>query len=281
MRLYGVKLTDRPFSSIPNPKFYLGIHHNDWLRKAKNVFISRRTLSKLKKMPVALGNWALDSGGFTELNLNGKWVTTPKVYAEETRKYKEQIGNLDFASIQDWMCEPFVLKKTGKTVKEHQELTVQNYIELKNIDPDLPWLPILQGFSLEQYLECLELYEKNNIKLSEFSTVGIGSICRRQSTTEAEYIITILTKTYRLKLHGFGFKLTGLEKVGNLLVSSDSMAWSFAARKSKPLSGCKHKNCANCLVYAEKWRLNVLKILQRSQLNNKQESIFDFPGIYS
>jgi hypothetical protein len=61
-----------------------------------------------------------------------------------------------------------------------------------------------------------------------------------------------------LRLHLFGFKLRGLARVGHLAASSDSLAWSYAARKRPPLPGCRHKSCANCLRYALAWRSRVL-----------------------
>jgi hypothetical protein len=40
------------------------------------------------------------------------------------------------------------------------------------------------------------------------------------------------------------------------------MAWSYAARRQPPLPGCTgHKNCANCLSYATRWRAKVCDVL--------------------
>lgn len=44
------------------------------------------------------------------------------------------------------MCEPSMLKKTGKTVQEHQTLTINNFIELRQLAADLPIIPVLQGW---------------------------------------------------------------------------------------------------------------------------------------
>jgi hypothetical protein len=61
-----------------------------------------------------------------------------------------------------------------------------------------------------------------------------------------------------IRCHGFGVKVRGLRSYAEHLVSSDSMAWSYDARRKAPLPGCPHKNCANCLKYALRWRANVL-----------------------
>ena len=68
-----------------------------------------------------------------------------------------------------------------------------------------------------------------------------------------------------IRLHGFGFKRTGLALCGESLESSDSLAWSYNARRKPPLSECKgtHKNCANCPQYALMWRKELLEQRER------------------
>lgn len=61
-----------------NPVFYLGTHQVNWLSDSQaRLFGSRRRLSTRRRLPRARSNWALDSGGFTELSLYGGWKTTP------------------------------------------------------------------------------------------------------------------------------------------------------------------------------------------------------------
>jgi hypothetical protein len=57
--------------------------------------------------------WALDSGGFTELFIHGRWVTPAAAYVEAVDHYAERIGGMDFAAPQDWMCEPVMIERTG------------------------------------------------------------------------------------------------------------------------------------------------------------------------
>lgn len=236
-------------------KFWLGTHKPNWLPMLDvPLFISRKALERIKTLPRAKGEWALDSGGFTELNKDGRWTITPKDYVSSVRRYQQEIGNLAFAAIQDWMCEPFVLQKTGASVKEHQTLTVSNCLDLLDLAPELPWLPVLQGWEMTDYLRHVEQYERAGIDLRTVPLVGLGSVCRRQHTDEVETLIRRLTD-YGIRLHGFGFKVKGLQKVCHTLASADSLAWSFQARFKEPMPGCtSHKNCANCLVYALHWR---------------------------
>lgn len=243
-------------------KFFLGTHRSNWLADPMFVniplFVSRRTLPK-RKFHIAVTDWALDSGGFTELNLFGGWKTTAKQYVEDVRRFVDNIGRLIWAAPQDWMCEPHVIQKTGLTVKKHQQLTVRNFLELRSLAPDLPFIPVLQGWSLTDYWRCEDMYESAGVRLKEELTVGVGTICRRQGTSEVATILQTLAGT-GLRLHGFGVKSAGLAASAPSLVSADSLAWSFRARRSLPLPGHEefHKNCANCADYALKWRKRLM-----------------------
>lgn len=78
-----------------------------------------------------------------------------------------------------------------------------------------------------------------------------------------------------LRLHGFGFKVSGLMNGASaLLASADSMAWSRAARYEAPLPGCTHKQCNNCIKFALQWRQKVLLAIQSGKANH-QPQLFD------
>jgi hypothetical protein len=234
---------------------YLGTHQPAWLgRFSVPLFVSRRRLAHRRRLPRALGIWALDSGGFSEISLHGRWEHRPAAYVAEVRRFREEVGGLQWAAIQDWMCEPFMLQRTGLSLEEHQRRTVDSYAQLLDAAPDVPWAPVLQGWQAADYLRCLELYEARGFELRRAPIVGLGSVCRRQHTSEAEGFIRELAG-HGLRLHGFGFKVRGLLRVQNVLASSDSLAWSFEARRKPPLEGCaeRHKNCANCERYALRW----------------------------
>lgn len=239
--------------------FYLGTHKPHWLGLTDvPLFVSARRLREYRTLPRAKGRWALDSGGFTELSLFGRWETHPMTYATEARIWMRGVGNMDFAAVQDWMCEPVMLEKTRLTVREHQRQTVESYRLLSRLSPDVPWLPVLQGWRIADYLDHVRQYREAGIDLAALPRVGIGSVCRRQATGEAEEVIRELAGM-GIRLHGFGFKLQGLRRVGHLLASSDSMAWSLDARRTSPIPGHAHKSCANCLEYALRWRLKAVE----------------------
>lgn len=244
-------------------KFYLGTHHEAWLGRLDNVplFVSHRRLMGRKTLPRAKGGWALDSGAFTELSQYGEWRTTPKEYVTAVRRYRDEVGGMEWAAPQDWMCEPHILAKTGGTVRGHQVRTVTNYLELRHMAPDLPFVPVLQGWTQDDYMRCVGAYAQAGVDLTDEALVGLGTVCRRQATQEIEDIVVRLAAE-GLKLHGFGVKVRGLARYANALASADSLAWSFQARRSPPLEGCVgHINCANCVKYALQWRDRVVEAI--------------------
>jgi hypothetical protein len=254
--------------------FYLGTHEPGWLATVDvPLFISRQRLAGRKRFPRAKGSWALDSGGFTELRKGG-WTLAPRDYAAEVRRYQAEIGRLAWAAPQDWMCEPIVLRGgtlngvrfvgTGLSVAEHQRLTTANLLELRTLAPDVPWTPVLQGWCAGDYYDHWEAYAKAGIDLQKEPLVGVGSVCRRQSTLSASLLMTRLASD-GLKLHGFGFKIVGLRSIGGQqLASADSLAWSANARKNPPLPGHSHKSCSNCLEWALDWRREMLASIGRA-----------------
>lgn len=212
-------------------------------------------------MPKAKDRWALDSGGFTEVSTYGKWETSEAQYLDDMARYESEIGLLDWAAPQDWMCEPWILAKTGLTVQDHQEMTIESVLSLK-AKSKTPIIPVLQGWKLEDYHKHLEMYRSAGINLEDEPTVGLGSVCRRQHTNEINEIVSSLQG---LQLHGFGVKIKGLSVYGDKLQSADSMSWSFTARNEPPLDGdCGywHINCANCIKYARQWRDKLLLRLE-------------------
>lgn len=256
--------------------FFLGAHHPAWLAlpafRDVPLFVSRRSLASRRKLPRAVGRWALDSGGFTELQLHGRWTISARDYAAEVRRFRDEIGGLVWAAPQDWMCEPVILHGgkgfagTGLSVDEHQRRTIDNFLELRALAPDLPWIPVLQGWAVASYWSCIELYDRAGVDLTAEPLVGVGSVCRRQSTISASVLLATLAR-HGLRLHGFGFKMTGLIASAHKLASADSLAWSYNARRRPPLPGhdapgpgrpSGHKNCANCHEYALAWRDDLL-----------------------
>lgn len=247
-------------------RFWLGTHMPSWCARPEfrgvPLMISRRTLAKYRTMPRSITPIFRDSGGFTELNLHGGWHDVPiQQFVDEARLHCAEVGNIQYLAPQDWMCEPIVLKRTGRMVMQHQQLTVDNYLDLMYRAPDLPWVPVLQGWSIDDYLRCVEMYDRAGVNLRSQSLVGLGTVCRRQGTREGGRIVNTLA-SLGIRLHGFGFKVSGLRECASQLASADSLAWSFGARYEAPLPGCTHKNCANCKRYALRWYDGILATIE-------------------
>ena len=233
-------------------EFYLGSDAN-WLGvQSVPLFVSHRRLRTRKKFRPALAPWCLDSGAFTELSTLGEWRTTPTEYLAAIERYENEVGLLQWAAPQDWMCEPWIIKKTGRSVAEHQQKTVTNFLTLRESTTTV--IPAIQGWTVDDYLRCWEMYDKAGVDLEAAPVVGLGSVCRRQSTFQAEHIVQRLQP---LRLHGFGMKRQAIQRFGALLKSADSMAWRWAGHY-KPEPWCTKKGCQNCWHYAEKWRTETL-----------------------
>jgi hypothetical protein len=150
---------------------------------------------------------------------------------------------------------------TGGTVAEHQDRTVGNLLELRAELGSLV-IPVLQGQTIEDYLSHVDQYRTAGVELTAERLVGVGSVCRRQATGEIEDVLTAIADVLPgVPLHGFGVKTLGLRRYGHLLASSDSSAWSYNARRRDPIPGHSHANCANCLVWALRWRDRTLDTL--------------------
>lgn len=245
------------------PLFYLGIQNTGWLGRLNvPMFVSHRCLKKrlaapAHRLPRAVTDWALDSGGFSELSMYGTWRTKPAEYAEAVQCYQDEIGRLAWAAPMDWMCEPEMLANTGFSIEQHQGRTVESVLLLRDHAPDVPWIPVLQGWDIDDYLICVIRYLDAGIDLTTEPIVGIGSVCRRQRTDD----IGVLFRTLHrggINCHGFGVKTTGFRTYGRFLTSADSMAWAYDAWRSPPLPTCTHRKCTDCVHYALRWRDRVL-----------------------
>lgn len=256
--------------------FYLGTCQVNWLATAGvPLFVSHRRLAGRKTLPRATAEWALDSGGFTELSLFGEWRTTAREYNAAVRRYDDEIGKLAFAAPQDSMVEPQQLARTGLSLGEHQRRTVANFQELRDLwhgpDYNMPYAPVLQGWTTDDYRRCGDMYYDAGVDLSQFPIVGVGSVCRRQGTAViGDVIAAIRRDDPEIPLHAFGVKVAGLHLYGDQLCSADSMAWSRQARWDPPMPGHTHQSCSNCLTYALAWRQRVLAVTPSRQL-----SLFD------
>jgi hypothetical protein len=211
-------------------KFYAGIFHPHRADVVPRAFVSVNVLRKRRSF-FPVHEWIMDSGAFTEIATYGRYRHGVEEYAAEINRWKS-CGNLVAAVAQDWMCEPFIVAKTGLSVAEHQARTIERYDALKPLVPDVYIMPVLQGFQPFEYVDHIRAYGD---RLAYGAYVGVGSVCKRNGKPRAilSVLDAILGERPDLKLHGFGLKITALRSsaIVSRLYSADSMAWSFAARK--------------------------------------------------
>ena len=188
-------------------KFYPGLHHPAAAQHFPRAFISINTVRGRKK-PVPSSDWILDSGAFRELEQCGGYRHSPADYAAEVNRLAAINPGLRVAVSQDWMCEPFMLAKTGLTVADHQRLTIERYdalLPLVSVHPDAGAAGLCPG-------RLSRSYRSYGDRLKPGMLVGVGSICKRNvDMRQIEAILSaIKRKRPDLRLHGFGIKLTAL-----------------------------------------------------------------------
>ncbi|WP_203863480.1 deazapurine DNA modification protein DpdA family protein [Planobispora rosea] len=257
------------------PTLLLGAPEPSWLNREGSIwegnehiplFVSYSRLRRLKrKLPRARGPWALDSSGYMHLRRkkatdpSARWRIEPQQYLDDVRRYIAEIGQLRWIAQQDYMCEEEVRRSTGLTTRDHQRLTIENLLLLlRSLAPELPIVPSLQGWTAGDYRRHRKMYESVGIDLRDEPLVGLGSVCRRQTSIPIHLLIKELAED-GIRLHAYGFGITGLKISGPYLLSSDSQAWSFGARSaSLRLPGCTHTTCNYCARAALAWHHEII-----------------------
>lgn len=212
-------------------RFFTGLHQPADARQFDAAFISvNRLRSRRSGFPV--GDWIMDSGAFTTILKHGGYPESVNAYAAQIKRWATN-GRLLAAVAQDFMCEEHMLKITGKTIAEHQQLTIERFDALAACDVGgVTIMPVLQGYAPGDYVSHIEMYGD---RLAAGMWVGVGSVCKRNGDPYAveRVLLAIANRRPDLRLHGFGLKSTALSSwlVTELLYTADSMAWSYAARR--------------------------------------------------
>ncbi len=215
-------------------RFFTGLHQPSDAQHFDASFVSVNRLRN-RKSSFKVGDWIMDSGAFTTIAKHGGYPLPVEDYAADIKAIcgRQEHGNLLAVVAQDYMCEAWMLEKTGLTVADHQRLTIERYDALLSCKPPVYVMPVLQGYSSKEYIEHLRAYGD---RLPHGAWVGVGSVCKRNTDICAIWKVLSTIKDERpdLRLHGFGLKTTSLVNpiIRSLLWSADSMAWSFAARRN-------------------------------------------------
>lgn len=275
--------------------FCLGSDRPAWLKdgalfeQGTRFFYSFNTLVNVKEPAPSAYDFDMDSGGFTRLSQDGSWDRWPaKDFVSQVRRISAGYQRLQRVAIQDWMCEPFILKKTGLSVEEHQRRTVDSYLRLRELAPDVEWMPVLQGWHHGDYLRCWEMYERVGVNLASHSAVGVGSTCRRHNTATTEALADDLRQRGLSNLWMLGMKTDGLRRCVRHVRWADSFAWSLVARvRHYHLPECRHGraafrrklgkvahgSCAHCPRFARRWYEEQQQIIRRALSQPVQQQL--------
>lgn len=251
-------------------KFYIGVNQYQQLSWVEKHFIYSYQLARRRKHPWMVPdrlNWIMDSGSFSELKMNGKYTFTPQEYFNTIEHWQPDI----FVNM-DYMCEPNQLEKTGMTVDQHQLLSLENQIQLKELLEDswmnghVELMGVIQGWTPLDYEDHIQLLKDHDMIMPY---MGIGSVCRRGDTNQILKVIKTVSKQLpNTKLHGFGVKTDILSNPlpHMVLDSVDSQAWCMAGNygeNAEYMKKCLHhewkrcpkntEDCRNCGRFMNTW----------------------------
>jgi hypothetical protein len=209
-------------------------------------------------------DFALDSAGFTAVRgwqSKGDQPGMAKVYPWSYHQYIEVASLLrpTWWSAPDLCCEPelsagdpevirhrlnvtgTLLEGTLRIVYEWQNELAKSCNSTVVADLIKPPVPILQGWTKDQYLYSLDLtmqvWERWQPWLAPPKLIGLGSVCRRTTSHPEHGLYAILQSLdgkipQGSQLHLFGVKGAALSEVKKLpwVASIDSMAFDLGAR---------------------------------------------------
>jgi hypothetical protein len=185
-------------------------------------------------------------------------------YIALVRFLRDEVGNLDFALTQDWPVTTVTNRITGLSIKAHQSKTLYSYIELIETAPDVNWVPVLVGWDPHDFIEMASSCYSCAVNLEKLPLVALGGLATRQHLPEVAQLVAYFRRG-GFRLHGLGFKRSGLSMCAHMLASADSQNWSQEARLEakdgtrRPTPNCSHTtHCGNCLHKALEYRDEII-----------------------
>lgn len=187
----------------------------------KNVMLSYAT--KNNRPWAGIENLFVDCGAYSMLKA-GKEHGPIEDYLTYLRSWQPA----KFA-LRDYPCEPDLLQDLGRSVGEHQRLTLEDHIGMLDNMNGIMGQPytVLQGWELNDYLRCIELFEDHGVPLDH---VAVGSVCRRNAVDEILEVLSAVR--YHLPdatIHAFGVKTQILQhpEVFEWIDSADSVSFDY------------------------------------------------------
>lgn len=170
---------------------------------------------------------SVDCGGFTAARRWGAYPWEPAQYAEFVGAVSRDVP-LAFCACMDYACERGVNREHYQTNIDRIEATIANEADCKASAPDLPWLPVLQGDTLEE--RAYDLSRRRELGMLPDGYAGIGSVCGRGAKAARNVVRFYDGHLSGVKFHGFGMHIGALDDdvVMGALKSWDSYSWTWA-----------------------------------------------------
>jgi len=166
--------------------------------------------------------YVIDSGGYTAMDqFGGEFPWTVVEYDRFLREMYDE-RPFEWAAVMDLACESDF--DDILSVEERVDRTIENTVALFDRNPAYPVLPVLQGRTIEEYIECYERLVDHGI---DCSYVGLGTVCRLSRQSELRDVErAIRTRTGVESIHAFGVKISSFD-YGVTFETVDSKAWSW------------------------------------------------------
>jgi len=167
----------------------------------------------------------IDSGGFSMFTKYAEFPYSVSNYIEFVNDLRDKWPVTEVATM-DYPCEPEVNRSSHKTNVERIDATINNALECIDHDTSIPWVPVLQGYTLDEYKYCWDQYQEFGVSANLWA---VGSVCVRKKTGGIRYLMTRIKRYTKQNLHSFGLTLSSLRHsdVFFSIVSSDSAAWNW------------------------------------------------------
>jgi len=208
----------------------------------------------------------VDSGGFPSSFIYNGYNKTDLEYLHFVKKTKAT-----FFALRDYPCEPQILQKHNTTAKNQILRTVEHHIKLLDLldyyDLSAKPIPVIQGWEIGDYLFCIDLFREHGLIGNGFDYIAIGSLCRRNATTQIRKIILTVRQELKdsVKLHCFGTKISVLKDlaVWRAVYSVDSAAWDFDARWQRYRKKINASAFEASLILAERYLEKIERLRRR------------------
>lgn len=216
-------------TDVGGVKMYFGTASGSARKALRKMEESHIMLSAQAKMGVpwdGIDNLFLDSGGYSLMIEQGEHPPTDD-YLDTVVEY-----DADRFAIQDYPCEPDILRKYGRSVRDHQRrtttATAECLVRAEERGIDAEPVAVIQGWERDDYIRHIRELREEDL-LTEH--IGIGSVCRRNQSREIQNIISAVSSELGSdhKLHAFGVKNQILthKPTRDALHSADTTAWYF------------------------------------------------------